>query len=102
VAGDDLDGRQSPRGSGVVKTYDEWKATEPDYWDYDDRDPRDDPVVQLELLLHNILSSIKTLEKFAAQDRYLVYGALPDIHEAYTGLGLILMQFPDTLPRAAE
>jgi hypothetical protein len=85
-----------------MKTYDEWKATEPDYWDYDDRDPRDDPVVQLELLTSTILSSVETLAKIAAQDRYLVYGALPDIHAAHMGLGLILMQFPNTLPRAAE
>jgi hypothetical protein len=75
---------------------------EPDYWDYDDYDPRDDPVVQLELLTSTILSSVETLAKIAAQDRFLVYGALADIHEAYTGLGLILMQFPNTLPRAAE
>jgi hypothetical protein len=85
-----------------MKTYDDWKTTEPDYADYDDYDPRDDPVVQLELLTSTILSSVETLAKIAAQDRYLVYGALPDIHEAYTGLGLILMQFPNTLPRAAE
>jgi hypothetical protein len=75
---------------------------EPDYWDYDDYDPRDDPVVQLELLTSTILSSVETLAKIAAQDRYLVYGALPDIHAAYTGLALILMKFPGTLPRAAE
>jgi hypothetical protein len=85
-----------------MKTYDDWKTTEPDYADYDDYDPRDDPVVQLELLTSTILSSVETLAKIAAQDRYLVYGTLPDIHEAYTGLGLILMQFPNTLPRAAE
>jgi hypothetical protein len=86
-----------------MRTYDDWKASaDADYDWSDDYDPRDDPVVQLELLTSTLISGIETLTRLAAQDRMLVYGALPDIHEAYTGLALILMQFPNTLPRAAE
>ena len=74
---------------------------EPDYAFWDGIDPDDDPVVILERLLDGIISDIETLEKFAIDDRMLVWGSLPSVHEAYTKLGLILMQYPNILPQQA-
>jgi hypothetical protein len=76
---------------------------EPDYADYDDYDPRNDPVVILEQKVQAILTESEDLVKWTAQNRMLVFGALPDIHEAYTNLGLVLSQFRGVLPaQAAE
>lgn len=76
---------------------------DPDYADYDDYDPRNDPVVVLEQKVQAILTESEDLVKWAAQNRMLVFGALPDIHEAYTNLGLVLSQFRGVLPaQAAE
>ena len=76
---------------------------EPEYWDYeDDYDPRDDPAVRIEMATSCLLSCIKDLTFEANKDAMLFRGALPEIHEAYTALGLILMKFPNLLPKAAE
>ena len=75
---------------------------EPDYFDYDEYDPREDPVVQIEMATSALHSCIQELTWHANADRMLFKGALPDIHEAYTALGLILMNYPNVLPQGAE
>lgn len=74
---------------------------DPDYADYDDYGPNNDPVVLLERLVDATMRNAEEITKWAEQDRLLVFGALPDIHHAWTKLGLVLSQF-DKLPQGAE
>jgi hypothetical protein len=75
---------------------------EPEYWDYDDYDPRDDPVVAFQERVERLVAESEELTRLVKSDRFLVYGELPALHLIYTNFGLVLMQFPNTLPRAAE
>lgn len=84
-----------------MKTYDEWKTTEPDYWDYDDGPEEDDPVVELERLLGSIKNGTEALRAITAADRMLVYGYLREVHKIYTDIALVCDQYPNMLPRQA-
>ena len=85
-----------------MRTYDEWKTSEPDYADYDDYDPREDPFVQLQEKAEALRLECAEWGTITARDRMMVYGVLPDLHAAWTYLGVILDQFPGTLPQDAK
>ena len=87
-----------------MKTYDDWKSTDPaDYMDYDDYDPSDDPIVQIEMATTCLQSQADYLARFAnsVDDLSILSGVLPDIHAAWATLGLILSKYQGVLPRAA-
>jgi hypothetical protein len=90
----DLDGRQSSGGGGVMTEYDL------DYTDY--AETRDNPARLFQEEVERTVTKTEEWGKLANSDRFLVFGELSRLHQIYTNVGWILMQFPNALPRAAE